>query len=125
MIAVLQEEVMARLQGIVDPCSAATNVPLSVVEMGMIEKVEFAAGNLVVAFRMTSPLCHALPYFEMETERVLAGIPGIDAVTCIFDYGATWQPDNMTDGAQRKLADRREFVRSRAAASSSAHAVRA
>lgn len=113
MMAVSQEEVMARLQGIIDPCSAATNVPLSVVEMGMIDKVEFASGNVVIAFRMTSPLCHALPYFEMEVERVLAGIPGIDAVSCTFDHGAEWQPDNMTAGARRKLADRGEFVRSR------------
>ena len=104
---------MARLQEIIDPCSAATNVPLSIVEMGMIDKVEFASGNVLVAFRMTSPLCHALPYFEMEVERVLAEVPGIDVVTCTFDHGANWQPDDMTDVARQKLADRREFVRNR------------
>jgi metal-sulfur cluster biosynthetic enzyme len=114
MTAFTQEEVISRLQKITDPCSAATNVPLSIVEMGMVENVEFASGNVVVALRMTSPLCHALPYFEMEIERVLAGIPGIGTVTCTFDHGGNWQPDNMTVGAQRKLADRRDFVRSRA-----------
>lgn len=113
MMAVSQEDVMSRLQGIIDPCSAATNVPLSIVEMGMVEKVEFASGNVVIAFRMTSPLCHALPYFEMEVERVLGGMPGIDAVRCTFDHGANWEPDDMTGGAKQKLADRREFVRSR------------
>jgi metal-sulfur cluster biosynthetic enzyme len=109
-----QEEVMSRLHGIIDPCSAATKVPLSIVGMGMVENGEFASGNVVVALRMTSPLCHALPYFEMEIERVLAGIPGIRGVKCTFDHGGNWRPDNMTAGAQRKLADRREFVRSRA-----------
>jgi metal-sulfur cluster biosynthetic enzyme len=69
MMGVSQDNVMLRLQGIVDPCSAATNVPLSIVEMGMIEKVAIASGTVVVALRMTSPLCHALPYFEMEIER--------------------------------------------------------
>lgn len=113
MTAVSQDEVLSRLQGIVDPCSAATNVLLSIVEMGMIEEVAIVSGTVVVALRMTSPLCHALPYFEMEIERVLAGIPGIDGIKCIFDHGGNWQPDNMTAGAQRKLADRREFVRSR------------
>jgi metal-sulfur cluster biosynthetic enzyme len=116
MTAASQEEVMARLQEIVDPCSAATNVPLSIVEMGMVERVDFTSGNVVVAFRMTSPLCHALPYFEMEVERVLAGVPGIDGVKCTFDHGANWQPDDMTNGAKQKLADRREFVRSRVGA---------
>ena len=82
--------------------------------MGMVENVELASGNVIVALRMTSPMCQALPYFQMEVERVLAGIPGIDGVKCTFDHGANWQPDNMTVDAQRKLAERREFVRSRA-----------
>ena len=114
MTAYTQEEVISRLQEVIDPCSAATRVPLSIVEMGMIESVEVVSGNVVVALRMTSPLCHALPYFQMEVERVLAGITGIDGVKCTFDHGGNWQPDNMTVGAQRKLADQREFVRSRA-----------
>jgi len=50
----------------------------------------------------------------MEVERVLAGITGVDGVKCTFDYGGNWQPDSMTLGAKRKLADQREFVRSRA-----------
>jgi metal-sulfur cluster biosynthetic enzyme len=117
MTSVTPDEVMSRLHEITDPCSAATNVPLSIVEMGMVEKVECAAGNVAITLRMTSPLCHALPYFQMEIERLLAGIPGIDTVTCTFDHGDHWQPDNMSVGAQRKLADRREFVRRRAAKS--------
>ena len=116
MTSLSREDVISRLDGIIDPCSAAANVPLSIVEMGMVEKLEFASATVVVALRMTSPLCHALPYFEMEVERVLAGIPGISGVKCTFDHGGNWRPDDMTVGAQRKLADRREFVRSRVGA---------
>jgi metal-sulfur cluster biosynthetic enzyme len=114
MTALSQEDVISRLHEVIDPCSAATKVPLSIVEMGMVANVEFASGSVVVALRMTSPLCHALPYFQMEVERVLTGIPGIGDVKCTFDHGGNWQPHDMTAGAQRKLADRREFVRSRA-----------
>jgi metal-sulfur cluster biosynthetic enzyme len=80
----------------------------------MVESVELASENAVVALRTTSPLCHAPPYFQMEIERVLSGVPGIVGVKCTFDHGGNWQPDNMTVGARRKLADHREFVRSRA-----------
>jgi metal-sulfur cluster biosynthetic enzyme len=114
MTILTREDVISRLREVVDPCSAATKVPLSIVEMGMVENVEFTSGNVVVALRMTSPLCHALPYFEMEIERVLAGVPGIDDVKCTFDHGGNWQPDNMTTGARKKLAEQRELVRSRA-----------
>jgi len=112
MTALTQEEVISRLNQITDPCSAATRVPLSIVEMGMVENVELASGNVVVALRMTSPLCHALPYFQMEIERVLAGIPGIEDIECTFDHGGNWHPDNMTVGARLKLAERRELIKS-------------
>jgi metal-sulfur cluster biosynthetic enzyme len=113
MTPVTREEVVSRLHAITDPCSAATNVPLSIVEMGMIEDVQFVSGSVAIALRMTSPLCHALPYFQMEIERVLAGMPGIGTVSCTFDHGANWQPDHMSVGARRKLADRRGFVERR------------
>jgi metal-sulfur cluster biosynthetic enzyme len=106
-----REDVISRLREVIDPCSAATQVPLSIVEMGMVESVVWESGNAVIALRMTSPLCHALPYFQMEIERVLAGFPGIVGVECTFDHGGNWQPDNMTVGAQQKLADQRKFVR--------------
>jgi metal-sulfur cluster biosynthetic enzyme len=77
-----REDVISRLHEVIDPCSAATQVPLSIVEMGMVESVVWASGNAVIALRMTSPLCHALPYFQMEIERVLAGFPGIVGVEC-------------------------------------------
>jgi metal-sulfur cluster biosynthetic enzyme len=67
-----QQDVISRLREVIDPCSAATRVPLSIVEMGTIESVEIVSRNVVVALRM------------------------------------------MTLGAQRKLADQREFVRNRA-----------
>ena len=114
MTALTLEEVISRLHEITDPCSAATRVPLSIVEMGMVENVELASGNVVVALRMTSPLCHALPYFQMEIERVLAGMPGIKGIKCTFDHGGNWQPSHMTVGAHLKLAERRELVRSHA-----------
>jgi metal-sulfur cluster biosynthetic enzyme len=114
MTAFSEEDVISRLHKVIDPCSAATKVPLSIVEMGMVESVEIESGHVTVALRMTSPLCHALPYFEMEIERVLAEAVGIVGVSCTFDHGGNWQPDNMTSGARRKLADQREFVRNRA-----------
>jgi len=40
MTAFTPEDVISRLHEIIDPCSAATKVPLSIVEMGMVENVE-------------------------------------------------------------------------------------
>jgi Domain of unknown function (DUF427) len=45
----------------------------------------------------------------------MAALTRIGGVKCTFDHGGNWQPGNMTVSAQRKRADRREFVRSQAA----------
>jgi metal-sulfur cluster biosynthetic enzyme len=113
MTTISLEGVVSRLHGVIDPCSAATRVPLSIVEMGMVENIELDKGEVTVALRMTSPLCHALPYFEMEIERVLADLPGFERVACTFDHGGNWHPGNMSVGAKRKLAAQRELVQDR------------
>src|ERR1700676_4692110 len=118
-----QEDVISRLHEVIDPCSAATGAPLSIVEMGMIQSVEIVSRNVVVSLRMTSPLSHALPYLQMEVERVLTGITGVDGVKCTFDHGGNWQPDNMTLGAKRKLPDQREFFRTRAVKPAKQHCI--
>lgn len=115
MTIILQESVLSRLHGVIDPCSAATRVPLSIVEMGMVENIEVVKGEVTVALRMTSPLCHALPYFEMEIERVLADLPGIERIACTFDHGGNWHPGNMSASAKRKLAVQRELIQDRIA----------
>jgi hypothetical protein len=45
----------------------------------------------------------------------MAALTRIGGVKCTFDHGGNCQPGNMTVSAQRKRADRREFVRSQAA----------
>ena len=119
-----KEDVISRLQEVIDPCSAATKVSLSIVEMGMVEAVQFTSGDVTVALRMTSPLCHALPYLEMEIERVLAEAPGAVGIKCTFDPGGNWQPEDMTAGARQKLADQRELVRRKSVAHDGAVPVR-
>jgi len=116
MMAVTKEDVLMRLQEVVDPCSAATRSPCRSSRWAWLRTCTLRRVKVTVALRMTSPLCHALPYFEMEIERVLGGAPGIASIKCTFDHGGNWQPDDMTAGAQRKLADQRDLVSNKAAA---------
>ena len=63
------EAVHAALEGIVDPCSAATGVPLSILDMGLLRGVKIVGDEVLVDLRLTSPLCHQAPYFIMEVEQ--------------------------------------------------------
>ena len=84
------EEVVASLRGIVHPCSAATGMPLSIVDMGLVRHVEIDGDEVRVELRLTSPLCHQVPYFLMEIERLVGALDGVHSVTCDYDLGREW-----------------------------------
>jgi metal-sulfur cluster biosynthetic enzyme len=44
MTALSHEDVISRLHEVIDPCSAATKVPLSIVEMRMVETLKLHRG---------------------------------------------------------------------------------
>ena len=98
------EEVVASLREIVDPCSAATGVPLSIVDMGLVRQVEIDGDEVRVELRLTSPLCHQVPYYLMEIERLVGALDGVRSVTCDYDLGLEWTSALISPAASGRLA---------------------
>lgn len=90
------------LREIVDPCTAATGSNLDVVEMGLVDAIEVADGEVRVAFRLTTPACHMVPYFIEEIESRVEPLDGVASVTVDTDNGMEWTPDMMTDAARER-----------------------
>lgn len=113
--------VRERLDEIVDPCSEARGTDISIVEMGLLKRIEVDGGTVHVELRITSPSCMMVGYFiEEATERVGA-LSGVEEVTLETDAGLSWREEMMADSAQRRrqehqqaLADR--YAENRAAA---------
>lgn len=106
-------EVRARLDEVVDPCSAARGTDLGLVEMGLVEAVAVEGGEVRVDLRLTGPGCMQVPYFvEQITEQVgdLAGVTAVDVAT---DAGLEWTPEMMSESAQRRRRRRREALERR------------
>ena len=98
------EEVVASLREIVHLCSAATGVPLSIVDMGLVRQVEIDGDEVRVELRLTSPLCHQVPYYLMEIERLVGALDGVRSVTCDYDLGLEWTPALISPAASGRLA---------------------
>ena len=101
------EEVGASLRGIVGPCSAATGMPLSIVDMDLVRHVEIEGDEVRVELRLTSPLCHQVSYFLMEIEHPVGAVDGVRSVTCDHDLGVEWTPALISPSASAQLAARR------------------
>jgi metal-sulfur cluster biosynthetic enzyme len=112
------EAVHAALEGIVDPCSVATGVPLSILDMGLLRGVEVSGDEVLVELRLTSPLCHQAPDFIMEVERRVRALAGVGSVVCRTDIGMAWEPARMRPDALRRLTARRQQLDARPHATS-------
>ena len=103
----LENDLRAALDRVSDPCSIAHGVPLGLVEMGLVKKVErLQDGELAVELRLTSPFCEMVGYFSRELEKECLKVPSISGVGVTFDRGFDWTEDAMTAEArarQRRL----------------------
>lgn len=91
------------LERVVDPCSIATGVPISVVKMGMVKHVEFDDGVASVLLRLTSPVCWQASNILEMVEVVVGEVPGVTKVICTLDPKSDWMPSMIDPEARRRL----------------------
>ncbi|WP_116953357.1 metal-sulfur cluster assembly factor [Jiangella endophytica] len=97
-----------RLDQIIDPCSTASVLPMSIVEMGLVADVTLAGGRLAVHLRLTSPSCLMVGYIAREVEERLAGLA--DGVDVVPDAGLDWDPGHVDPEIAAERARRLTFL---------------
>jgi metal-sulfur cluster biosynthetic enzyme len=103
----LEQRVHELADEIKDPCSLATDLPLGLDEMGLVEAVEVGPdGDISIAIRLTSPTCVMVGYFRDELRRRVAELPGVREVEVRFDRGLDWDPSMMSPRVRRLRAAR-------------------
>jgi metal-sulfur cluster biosynthetic enzyme len=95
--------VRAALERVVDPCSIATGVPITLPEMGLVAGVEVEAGAATVHLRVTSPFCMHIGNMQERIIEVVREVPGVEEVEVVVDDGNEWLPSMMSERAQAQL----------------------
>jgi metal-sulfur cluster biosynthetic enzyme len=96
-----REAVIRALDECYDPCCGDRKI--SVVDMGLIERVEIQGGNVSIEMVLTSGWCpFAARLLEMIKEEV-GKLPEVDAVDVDVVWDPTWTPERMSAGAREKL----------------------
>lgn len=96
------EEVMKRLNDVIDPCSVAAGMPLGLPDMGLVKGVDIAEGHVRVRVRLSSPGCYMLGYFTDEIRDRLSPLAGIESVDVEFDEGFEWDASMMSDEVKER-----------------------
>jgi len=52
-----ENNIIAQLDDVFDPCSCMTDDPVSIVELGLVENVERDGGSVSIELLSTTPIC--------------------------------------------------------------------
>lgn len=96
------------LHSVLDPCSVAAGQPMNLVEMGLVENVRADDdGDVVVALRLTTPLCHMLGQLIEQIDNRVGSQLGERTVRVVTDNGLNWDPSMITGRAREERERRR------------------
>lgn len=94
-----EEALWRALERVCDP-----EIPhLSVVEMGMIKRVESDGADVRVEVRPTFVGCPALDIIRRDIDAALSGVEGVASVEIQFVHDPPWSPDQISASGQEKL----------------------
>ena len=108
-IAALRSAIRARLETIVDPCSAAAGAPAGLVSMGLVGDLTIeqrrTGAHVDLTLFVTEPGCMMGAVFQQAAQNELASLPGVDSAEVRVDYAHVWDRNQMTPAYRRRLAN--------------------
>jgi metal-sulfur cluster biosynthetic enzyme len=98
-----------RLHRVVDPCSIATGVPISIIDMGLVLSADVVDRTATITVQLTSPFCMQIGLITERIRSEVSALDEIDEVTVDVDHSAEWLPSMVDAGARERLRERRPF----------------
>ena len=96
-----REEVLRALRDCYDPC--CQDRAISIVDMGLIEKVEVRGRHVGIEMVLTSGWCPFVARLSDMVQDRLGALAGIGKVDVAVVWNPTWTPDRMSEEARSKL----------------------
>ena len=92
------EEVYEALRDVYDP-----EIPVNVVDLGLIYGVEVDQGNVGVKMTLTFAGCGMGPYIAQQAEWRIAELDEVEDVNVELTFDPPWTPDLITDEGKKLL----------------------
>ena len=95
---VTEEEVMNVLKQCYDP-----EIPVNIVDLGLIYGVSIEDKTVDVDMTLTSPGCPMHSLIARDVKQKLETIPGLEKVNVRVVWDPPWTPDRMSEEAKKTL----------------------
>ena len=78
-------------------------IPVNVVDLGLIYSVEVDDGNVDVTMTLTFAGCGMGPYIAQQAEWRIAEMEGVEDVNVELTFDPPWTPDQITEDGKKLL----------------------
>jgi len=95
---ITKDEVLNALHDVFDP-----EIPVNVVDLGLIYGVEVDDGNVDVTMTLTFAGCGMGPYIAQQAEWRIAEMEGVEDVNVEMTFDPPWTPDLITEDGKKLL----------------------
>lgn len=95
---VTQERVLEALKEVYDP-----EIPINVVDLGLIYDVQVKDGNVEVMMTLTAVGCGMGPYIAQQAEWAIAEVEGVEDVNVELVFEPPWSPELISENAKMML----------------------
>lgn len=95
---VTEEKILSVLSEVYDP-----EIPIDIVNLGLIYGIEIEGGNVRINMTMTAPGCPASTQIAGESKILVEEIPGVESCEIELVWDPPWDPSKMSEEAQQSL----------------------
>ncbi|MQF65388.1 metal-sulfur cluster assembly factor [SAR202 cluster bacterium AC-409-J13_OGT_754m] len=93
-----KEEVIEVMKTVYDP-----EIPVNVVDLGLVYDVNVNAGDVHVLMTLTAPGCGMGPMIAQQAEFAISEVEGVDDVEVEMIFDPPWNPDMITEDGKKLL----------------------
>jgi metal-sulfur cluster biosynthetic enzyme len=95
---VTEEKILEVLSNVYDP-----EIPIDIVNLGLIYGIEIDGGDVRISMTMTAPGCPASTQIAGESKILIEELPGVNSVDIDLVWDPPWDPSKMSEEAQQSL----------------------
>jgi metal-sulfur cluster biosynthetic enzyme len=103
----LAAAVRRALDRIKDPCHLLSGHDLSIVDLGLVNRVDLVGDTVEVGLTFTDSTCLFAYKIIQELEDLAPSLPGIAAVKVVAEPFPLWDESRLSDRARALYADKR------------------
>jgi metal-sulfur cluster biosynthetic enzyme len=93
-----KEQVMKVLKTCYDP-----EIPINIVDLGLIYEVAIKNGNISIRMTMTSPMCPLAGFIAEDVKTKVQAIPGVKKTSVEIVWKPQWSPEKISKEARKSL----------------------